>query len=745
MKRRMALAALMAALSSAGCAHDGLFRTPLIPETADEVATVTIAPISVSRWDDVYRSLQPSFAMDPAAALTAANPITQSWDQRIAESLQLSLRAALPTSARTTVDTLTEETGEDSQRSRQQVTTEQSGDASVVSAAALPTAAAATLAGLTGDQTFGRDPMLRYLAATAVFQEVNLLNRYVSDAVRPRGAHAYLVRLQLSVVPTRRNLPYDVLSDITIQSPDITPSNPAARLDGCPANEVTVVPLLVTDNLESLTAASSEEASRRLGLAVLATAGNVGLGGDLGSARDAVQASRGYDINSLMTVARLRENMVRVRLGAAYSPTTGFALVPRTHNISLLVLYTPCHTARAKGQAVFNAVMRTTFLDAETGESLRRRSPGEVAAIVVNEISPSYPSLGLTSEDLAALLPEAEKPGASTIPVDWVQATIVRSFAPCRARLPNADVTPPVTDAIAKQNQTRCDAETRNAPEIARRLYSDLLAVRPDGGFSVARIPVELRQLTPSLPPENQRVVISQTATGATAILYGAADVQRAQQLSASLNLRFDGDSVIIPASDVARSADGRSLTVRFPALEPYGLPPSQDELDTIAEGAQLSLIAGWIDIVPDGTAVTRTYGDIVLTSLPQQSPPARSEGGPTPAYSISVGAAMIVTDGAGRGRLNIAYSAGEGSSLEPVRLAITGADITGQTKLRGSALEAGADGWSFAGAGETTLALENLQQGQSVTLTVVSVKTGKPMGSAVIRAVVNAARDTPP
>lgn len=60
--------------------------------------------------------------------------------------------------------------------------------------------------------------MLEYAAATAFFQEVKLLNRYVADAALRRGCRAYVVRLQMSVVPFARNFPLDVYSNISLFS-----------------------------------------------------------------------------------------------------------------------------------------------------------------------------------------------------------------------------------------------------------------------------------------------------------------------------------------------------------------------------------------------------------------------------------------------------------------------------------------------------------------------------------------------
>src|SRR5262249_2094419 len=61
----------------------------------------------------------------------------------------------------------------------------------------------------------GMDPMLRFLVATALFQEVKLLNTYIRDAAIDCNYEAFVVRLQIALAPVRRGLPLDTVIDLS--------------------------------------------------------------------------------------------------------------------------------------------------------------------------------------------------------------------------------------------------------------------------------------------------------------------------------------------------------------------------------------------------------------------------------------------------------------------------------------------------------------------------------------------------
>ncbi|HVT87647.1 MAG TPA: hypothetical protein VHD56_02245 [Tepidisphaeraceae bacterium] len=261
------------------------------------------------------------------------------------------------------------------------------------------------------------DPMLRYLAATALFQEGAIIDRYVKDAAINDEFDPYVVRLQVSLLPSARNAPYDAYSNISFFSGDFpvpstptvsTPSSPSlgdkllsffhkketSRVTTLPydatltgKSNVRLIPLLVTDDIEATIESRSLEQMRQLVLAL--QAGYAGITGELGvnSVYDKLQVALGRDFNSTFTVARVSENTLRVRFGALQQPKSGYAMIPQTHNVSLLVLV-PKPDKRAKTIAdnahdafgvsvnkdsdarMVHLVAKTSFIDANTGEVL---------------------------------------------------------------------------------------------------------------------------------------------------------------------------------------------------------------------------------------------------------------------------------------------------------------------------------------------------------------------------------------
>lgn len=144
----------LGALLLGGCITAPRYEAPARVKWADEAGSVTVAPISVTRWVDVAASLQPKFKMDSDIALAAALPTTQTLDERFSDILSASLQAALPTAAsnravttKTDADTGETVTSVEGQRVRQQ------GDpTSAPAAAALPATTAAALAALVADK-----------------------------------------------------------------------------------------------------------------------------------------------------------------------------------------------------------------------------------------------------------------------------------------------------------------------------------------------------------------------------------------------------------------------------------------------------------------------------------------------------------------------------------------------------------------------------------------------------------------
>lgn len=228
-----------------------------------------------------------------------------------------------------------------------------------------------------------RDAHTAYANAAALYQEVQLLNRYLKDAAIPKDCTAYVVRLQVTLLPRRRDAPYDAYSTLSFFSVGkgrIAAADSMRSDDdpGEPATGPRVLPLLVTDNLEMAAASRTREKIQELALALGGSSGSVA--GSLGVESTEAKLDRvaGLDLNSLLAVARVSDNTLMVRLGAMQQGSTRFAMVPRTHNVSMVVLIPD------GGKAGLQLLARTVFKDAITGEALPQRTPERIEELLLD-------------------------------------------------------------------------------------------------------------------------------------------------------------------------------------------------------------------------------------------------------------------------------------------------------------------------------------------------------------------------
>lgn len=358
------------------------------PEAADFNLAVTL----VAPWEEYVIDLSPKFDLDAEKALDYVIPNTAQLEEKIVDGWSASVQASV--AAKTSAAAATPKRATARQKAAGQIHQEPTEDVPDEaaedeaakggkekegtqvhgkSAAAGAERAQSKRSG--HGQTIGKDPMLEHTAATAFFQEVKLLNRYVADAALRRNHRAYVVRLQMSIVPFARHLPFDVYSNISffpaLEPHDKTYASKFKRF------HAEVIPLLVTDNLENTIKSRTVDSLRDLALTLnflQPVRGGIGLS----RRRQQFKRALGGDLNSLLTVGRVSDNTLQVRLGAVQDVTSGsrYAMIPRTHNITVLLLV-PAEFAENTDDAVVprvNAVAKTQLRDAETGMDLPHQS-----------------------------------------------------------------------------------------------------------------------------------------------------------------------------------------------------------------------------------------------------------------------------------------------------------------------------------------------------------------------------------
>ena len=379
---------------------------------AENAGSTHIAVLSVAPWEKYRDSIQPQFNLTADGALQQVLPNTANYEEKVLNAFAFKLKLGLPNSSSAASTVTQSVSGSDPTVTTDTTQTKTSGTTSNLTFAAAPTTATASgLPGSTLGNTLGFDPMLKYWAASALYQEVQLLNRYVKEAAISEDYAAYIVRLQVSFQPLKRNEPYDVYSTISFFSGDFPPhiaydkeekpyNVPSAQSlinclsagrkctcqDKCQCptptlpgwtgatstSHVRILPLLVTDNVETALESHSLERITQLALALQATINGAGAGADIQNVHDKLQSSLSHKFNSQFTVARASENTLRVRFGAAQQGTAKFAAIPQTHNVSLLIMLPKKDGGDdlTLKKRLVHLVSKMSMVNAETGKEL---------------------------------------------------------------------------------------------------------------------------------------------------------------------------------------------------------------------------------------------------------------------------------------------------------------------------------------------------------------------------------------
>ncbi len=318
-------------------------------------------------WAAYKDSLKANFSLNAQSALTEVLPITSARRDAVSSTVRLQAQLGFPTATQNR--TTTSATAADGTRATtvNDVLAEATGTA--------PTAAALPAAGTPPEYTpptesLRVDPILRYYAATALNQEVQLLNKYLDslDKLSSRF-EAYVVRLQVTLQPRRRDWAYDAYTDVVFSTKQLgDPGLPPLPTDPTPAvmktlrpeqidysrgqkppvdlqnvasrtsPDLIVLPMLVTDSVEAMMRQRSVDQLRELGLALSGMVKGVGVGANIGNTVQRLEELLGKDLNATMTVGRLDRDSIRVRFGAQHQGRSDFAIVPRNHTVTALVL-----------------------------------------------------------------------------------------------------------------------------------------------------------------------------------------------------------------------------------------------------------------------------------------------------------------------------------------------------------------------------------------------------------------------
>lgn len=213
------------------------------------------------------------------------------------------------------------------------------------------------------------DPLYKYAVAAALYQQTRLTDAAIESVLRAKGHQALLAPLNIDVVPFAHRQPYDVYLSVNFTV--------TAKGSGSTPLHVTVLPLLVSDNVEGVQTARTVELLIQAQLALKAMSAGTGFLFDGGLTRQKVQSALGTDLNSLLTVGRVSNSVLSVRIGAQRSASSTYATVARNTTVWTLLLVSETSADGARlvtnpptGLWDINAISHATLRDAENGKAL---------------------------------------------------------------------------------------------------------------------------------------------------------------------------------------------------------------------------------------------------------------------------------------------------------------------------------------------------------------------------------------
>lgn len=709
----------------------------------DEVGSAHVAVLSVAGWEDYAQAVQPTFTLTADQALAAAIPNTRTVDERILDAFAARLKAALPGTSFTETLKTTSSSTADPAFERERTETSSSGDVSGLQFGASPagerTAAGLPSGGFTKSDV-GTNALLKYWAAAALYQEVQLINRYLKDAAVDAGYTPYVVRVQVSLMPRLRGAPYDayatmsffwgdfpggVIRDdkrrLTMSVTEPRPAlygaarvgdasdDPAAtttRADGGGAVErggapqfasderVKILPLLVTDDLEATIQSRSVNEVRELALALSAIVQGVGIGTDLQQVDEKLRTILARDFNSTFTVARLSDNTLRCRFGALYQAQDTFAMVPQTHNVSLLVLVPDDLARRADLDRKLRLVSKTELVEVGEIEPLPDRTRDDVYAAVRG---------ALKSNDVRHVPGDLRDPRLRRV----VGAVAANDFVAFRHAVNRIHLTGSKTTADDVENaidNLNRGVDVENNRRVAARgasfveaIFADVVAIRTGSQYATASFSIPEKRV-PGLETADaakQTPVLLDDGKTTAATIRGGTGL-RAGQLAATLTV---GDRVF-PATGFRVLENGKEVTAVFPSMAAFGLAAA-------AKTAQLNL-----SVVGRDARVLLPARECVYVSKPDATKPG---------FELASGSRAIVAVG-DKGKVQVVFSPADASKPPPMRFEVSGADVDVNSMVaageeQGLVVKPDGGGWTVSKGGTLLIPLSNLNPFSQVTI----------------------------
>ena len=351
----------------AGCFHSASIKRDykLDVKSSFEAAQVTVSALPPVPWEDIAKDLNPNFSLKSAEQLldkvlrpTAVR--VQNSSRAGAIGIGITRPGEIASSNLTTTTNTTINNDGEKNTSTESVLKEenQSGSPSAPTVSVnLPTS---NTDNPFSSSNINTDISLAYRLATSVYQEVKILNSYLDQQLVSSDKEAYLMRARINIHPYARSQPMDIYAQLSAsltkqedklpkgenntpgpdgdksKDNDVTAlvSSLSSRFD----NEVAVIPLLVTDNLERSDSRKIAQALSSISSNLAFATGGVGIGFDAKKVEEDLRAALGSELNNTFSVGQLSKNQLSVRFGAAFSPESKYEAVTRSYDVSFLLV-----------------------------------------------------------------------------------------------------------------------------------------------------------------------------------------------------------------------------------------------------------------------------------------------------------------------------------------------------------------------------------------------------------------------
>jgi hypothetical protein len=555
---KMLSAVFILTISMASCGHNDLFQS-YEPDEDEDIANVFVNAYPAVPWSAIADKLEPKNNLTIEQARGLAAITTQAQLSQFLSTFGAGIAAGLPGITQSTTTTLAAD------GSKETTGTRTSSSGTLPTSAGVPASSITVSTAMPGLPTLpsglGIDGSTLLTAGTALYQQAQILDNQITHALMPIGYQAHLITFQVNLQPKRRDLSYDTYVDIDLQPGSWDEAISGANSNGPP---VSVYPLIVTDAFETTSMARSLEALRQASLQLSGMISGVGLSAGSAGGSDKRDSMISLDKNNLITVGRVNHHAVRVRLGAVNSGVSGMAMLPRSYNVSLVVLTRVGVTAnQAKAISRLYALTNTSFVSALDGK-IHMLGPARSRHKLAQRVATALNAYGfpLHIDRCKQAYPQESNEKMAGDSLSMLEVTAYLELLRAVDQGDYEKVTTCLNLPTSMNSSTQF---------TLRRLLAQLSGIQIDS--KRATMLLTLRPvLDPLLPQENQLIEIIDDQNNSSAVLRGSQGIST-DRLRAELQL--EQGTALLPSSLTVRG-DGKEIQIIFPSLKHLGLnPPS--------------------------------------------------------------------------------------------------------------------------------------------------------------------------